>query len=87
MALAKAYLPLEPNPRLVRKLERSEVDQLRKNFRSYIQPYLSGEHREDYDLIWGWEKFMNEKSEREQKASQAEARNQRGPSLAARVRS
>jgi hypothetical protein len=38
----------------------------RRTFRTFIQPHLSGEDPEDYDLIWGWEKFVYDKSQRVQ---------------------
>jgi hypothetical protein len=45
-------------------LKKREFNRLQKNFRSYIQPFLSGEDLEDYDLIWGWEKFLYDKSQK-----------------------
>lgn len=45
-------------------MKRQELSQLEENFRSYIQPFLEGEDTEDYDLIWGWQKFVYDKSQR-----------------------
>ena len=49
--------------RAVRDNRRQELDRLEENFRTFIQPHLHGE-REDYDLVWGWEKFLFDKKER-----------------------
>jgi hypothetical protein len=48
----------------VRASRRKELNRLEENFRSYIQPYLKGEDLEDYDLIWGWQKFVYDKGQR-----------------------
>ncbi len=55
-------------------MESEELDELRKNFRSYILPYLDGDDRADYDLVWLWEKFLYEKGRRlgPSKSEQAE---------------
>jgi hypothetical protein len=47
----------------VRELHREELNRLQENFESYIQPHLLG-HPEDYDLIWGWQKFIYDRGER-----------------------
>jgi len=62
---------------VVRKLKRQELSQLEENFRSYIQPFLDGEDTEDYDLIWGWQKFVYDKSQR----IQASKRSKQAPVL------
>jgi hypothetical protein len=47
----------------VRELDKEELDRLQQSFESYIQPHLNGQP-EDYDLIWGWQKFIYDKGER-----------------------
>jgi len=49
--------------KVARDARREELDRLDENFRSFIQPHLQGE-REDYDLVWGWQKFIFDKGER-----------------------
>ena len=47
-------------------LEREELDELDKDFKSFIQPHLSDKDPEDYDIVWQWQKFLFEKSQRTQ---------------------
>ena len=49
--------------RTVREQDREELERLQHDFKSYIQPHLKGEP-EDYDLIWGWQKFIDDKEDR-----------------------
>jgi cupin superfamily acireductone dioxygenase involved in methionine salvage len=49
--------------RAVRDTKRQELDRLEENFRTFIQPHLHGD-REDYDLVWGWQKFVFDKNQR-----------------------
>lgn len=50
--------------RTVRHMSRGELDRLQRDFSSRILPHLKGETREDYDLVFAWEKFVCEKGER-----------------------
>jgi len=45
-------------------LERQELDELDRTFKSFIQSHLSDKEEEDRDLVWQWEKFLFEKSQR-----------------------
>jgi len=47
-------------------LERQELNELDRNFRSFIRSHLSDEDPEDYDLVWQWEKFLFDKSQQAQ---------------------
>jgi hypothetical protein len=47
-------------------LESQELDELDRNFRSFIQSHLSGREPEDYDIVWQWEKFLFDKGQRTQ---------------------
>jgi len=49
-----------------RGLESQELSELERNFKSFIQSHLSDEEPEDYDLVWQWEKFLFDKSQRVQ---------------------
>ena len=50
--------------RTVRGMKREELDQLQRDFDTHILPHLKGDESEDYDLVWGWQKFVCEKEER-----------------------
>jgi hypothetical protein len=50
-------------------LERQELDELDRDFKSFIQPHLSDKDPEDYDIVWQWQKFLFEKSQRTQQSS------------------
>jgi len=45
-------------------VERQELDELDRNFKSFIQPHLSDKESEDRDLVWEWEKFLFDKGKR-----------------------
>ena len=47
----------------VRGTSKDELNQLQRAFNSHILPHLKGAS-EDYDLVWGWQKFVYEKEER-----------------------
>jgi len=47
-------------------LEKQELRELKRNFRSFIQPHLKDGDSEDYDLVFQWQKFLFEKSQRVQ---------------------
>jgi hypothetical protein len=47
-------------------LESQELNELERNFKSFIQSHLSDKEPEDYDLVWQWEKFLFDKSQRAQ---------------------
>jgi hypothetical protein len=45
-------------------LEKQELSELEKNFKSFIQPHLDDKDSEDYDLVWQFQKFLFDKSQR-----------------------
>lgn len=45
-------------------MSRDELNRLQRDFSSHILPHLKGESREDYDLVFAWQKFVCEKEER-----------------------
>jgi len=45
-------------------MERQELDELDRNFKSFIQSHLSDKESEDRDLVWQWEKFLFDKGRR-----------------------
>jgi len=47
-------------------LESQELNELDRMFRSFIQSHLSGKEPEDYDLVWQWQKFLFDKTQRAQ---------------------
>ena len=48
----------------VRGMSKEELDRMKNDFSSHILPHLKGEDSEDYDLVWGWQRFVYEKEER-----------------------
>lgn len=46
------------------ELDTYELDELRRSFKSFIQPHLVSQDSEDYELVWQWEKFIFDKSQR-----------------------
>ena len=47
-------------------MERQELNELDRKFRSFIRSRLSDKDLEDYDLVWQWEKFIFDKSQQAQ---------------------
>jgi hypothetical protein len=45
-------------------LERQELRELERNFKSFIQNHLDERAPEDYDLVWQWQKFLFDKNQR-----------------------
>jgi len=47
-----------------RCLEKQELAELDEKFRNFILSHLDGKDSEDYDLMFEWQKFMYDKSQR-----------------------
>jgi hypothetical protein len=46
-------------------LEKQELSELERDFKSRILPHLSDKDPEDYDLVWRWQKYLFDKGQRE----------------------
>jgi hypothetical protein len=46
-----------------RELEKQELSELERNFKSHIQKHLDDNDSEAYDLVWEWEKFLFDKGQ------------------------
>jgi hypothetical protein len=49
-------------------LQKQELKELEKSFRSFIQPHLNDKDSEDFDLVWQWQKFLYDKGQRVQES-------------------
>lgn len=45
-------------------MEKQELAELDEKFRNLILPHLDGKDSEDYDLMFEWQKFIYDKSQR-----------------------
>ena len=49
-----------------RPMEKQELSELERNFKSFIQPHLSEKDSEAYDLVWQMEKYIFDKGQQEE---------------------